>query len=250
MRATSTIVAVLALACTGPKPKTTTAEPCDPAVDLHACTSDGARLTCDPRTSTWTTTGYCPAGSECALAPLPAGVTPAGAFAAACRAAGTAVAVDGSGSDGGQPFVGPGTRVGGGSTDAGSDVDVPPQHDSADVASPLCGNGVCDQGESATACAKDCGPPVCGDNACTAQEDSSSCAWDCVAGAAAGAVCMTEKCPGASAACKASPACMRKLAQVWACAKGCAPCLNSCLQQLGTDAVAYAAASCGGQQCL
>ncbi len=242
-------IASVLLACTAPKPKVLQAERCNSAADLHACAADNARLTCDPLTSTWVTTGYCPTGTECMLAVLPAGATPVGAFAAGCTAA---TATDaGPTADGGKPYIGPGTPVSGGPADS-SDGDGPgdAQLSKVDAPSGLCGNGLCDQGESTASCAKDCGPPVCGDNVCTAQESKSSCAWDCLSGAPAGAACMVEKCPGAAAACKASTACMLKLAQVWACAKGCAPCLNSCLQQLGTDSVAYAAASCGGQQCL
>lgn len=244
------LLAAAALGCgTAPKAKTVRAEPCNPAADLHACAADNARLTCDPLSATWLTTGYCPSGTQCTLAPLPAGVTPVGAFAAGCTGASATDAA--ATADGASPWIGPGTPVSGSASgdtaDGDGPVDAPPP---ADVPSALCGNGLCDPIETAVTCAKDCGPPVCGDNACTPKEDKSSCAWDCLAGAAAGATCMVDKCPGASAACKASAACMRKLAQVWACAKGCAPCLNSCLQQLGTDSVAYAAASCGGQQCL
>ena len=43
-----------------------------------------------------------------------------------------------------------------------------------------CGDGTCDEKESATSCPKDCqGTPTCGDGTCDATEDSTSCPADC-----------------------------------------------------------------------
>jgi hypothetical protein len=47
--------------------------------------------------------------------------------------------------------------------------------------STVCGNGVCETGETATSCAADCAPPppVCGDGFCEAPETAASCQLDC-----------------------------------------------------------------------
>jgi len=46
---------------------------------------------------------------------------------------------------------------------------------------PVCGDGVCEQGEDCSGCASDCGacPPVCGDGVCESDETCGSCASDC-----------------------------------------------------------------------
>jgi hypothetical protein len=43
---------------------------------------------------------------------------------------------------------------------------------------PVCGNGVCETGESTSTCATDC-PPVCGNGLCEPGETSSTCSFDC-----------------------------------------------------------------------
>lgn len=46
---------------------------------------------------------------------------------------------------------------------------------------PVCGDGVCNGGETGASCAADCsgGAPVCGDGVCNGAETNASCAADC-----------------------------------------------------------------------
>ncbi len=62
----------------------------------------------------------------------------------------------------------------------------------AEVTSPVCGDGKCDEGETAASCAKDCGKtgPVCGNESCEEGETPSTCPQDCKPAAK----CGNEKC--------------------------------------------------------
>lgn len=43
----------------------------------------------------------------------------------------------------------------------------------------FCGNGLCEAGENAMSCPKDCGFVVCGNGLCEAGESSATCPVDC-----------------------------------------------------------------------
>jgi hypothetical protein len=52
---------------------------------------------------------------------------------------------------------------------------------------PVCGNGLCESGESAASCATDChSGPVCGNGTCEVGESAASCAADCQTGPVCG----------------------------------------------------------------
>ncbi|MBI4896367.1 MAG: PGF-pre-PGF domain-containing protein, partial [Candidatus Aenigmarchaeota archaeon] len=55
-----------------------------------------------------------------------------------------------------------------------------PENGSVVVPAAVCGNGVCEAGESSDSCAADCSKPsVCGDGVCGVDEDYATCAGDC-----------------------------------------------------------------------
>ncbi|MSQ84280.1 MAG: hypothetical protein EXR77_15585 [Myxococcales bacterium] len=72
---------------------------------------------------------------------------------------------------------------------------------------PVCGNGKCDSGETATTCAKDCAaPPVgCGDGKCASGE---TCPMDCNAETAPTIACGWTNCKSQMAACAAKKPCI------------------------------------------
>ncbi len=257
-KAVALMVLGVALACESKAPvrKAAAAAACDPARDRQGCLSDTAMGTCDEASKTWLTTGYCSNGAHCVAQALPEGITPVGAEFVRCEG-GTAVSdasSDGIGVAVGGPTA---VRIASDATATGTDAKAGADSDSSGGDAPaeagpsaLCGNGVCDSSETAASCAKDCATPVCGDAFCAAAESKANCAWDCVAGAAAGAQCMIANCPSQGAVCSPAPGCLLKLAQVWACAKGCSGCLPQCLQAASTDPVAFQVVACGAAQCV
>ena len=56
------------------------------------------------------------------------------------------------------------------------------------TSSPVCGNGICEGGESTASCPGDCPPagPVCGNGVCESGESSATCPGDCGGGGPAG----------------------------------------------------------------
>lgn len=49
-----------------------------------------------------------------------------------------------------------------------------------EVAAAVCGNGICEEGETWAECFKDC-PGACGNGDCEPGENADNCPWDCVA---------------------------------------------------------------------
>lgn len=235
------------------------ADPCDSATEFEKCTADAPtqRWRCDPVSARWLTLAFCPIGSTCAAADLPAEAT--GGIGTTCVAhapdgssAGDGAIADAALSgDTGPTADSASPKDAGKDTDAGQGGDAGKDggKDGADTGGGLCGNGVCDKEESGTACPKDCGTPVCGDSHCQIAE-ATSCPYDCTAGAAAGAACMMAKCPGEAQPCKASSSCPVALAAVWSCAQDCSGCLPQCLTTLAKDPKVFAVASCSAALCL
>ncbi len=57
---------------------------------------------------------------------------------------------------------------------------------------PLCGDGVCDDGETSGTCSQDCPSQICGDGKCDAGETHETCCVDC--GCVGGMKCQNNKC--------------------------------------------------------
>lgn len=212
------------------------ASPCDPAADYERCdpSEAGLRWRCVATLGVWKTIGYCPQQGLCAAAPLPLDATAGQGTACVAPTADAGPSVDAAAADAADvPWRS--TDALAGKADAG--------------AGGLCGNGVCDQEESATSCPSDCAKASCGDGQCQLSEQGT-CAYDCSPGAAAAVSCMWAKCPGPAQQCQAKPGCAVALAALWACAQGCKGCLAACLQSAAPDPVVYAVASCGAALCL
>ena len=95
-------------------------------------------------------------------------------------------------------------------------------------ATPVCGDGKCDPGETNSSCPKDCPSvppaPVCGDGQCNGGETAATCAKDCSGGTTTTTdQCIQSKCSTSYPKCAADPACLAGLAcveggkQVWNC---------------------------------
>lgn len=182
---------------------------CNPTGQPDACGSTGttpARLHCDEVLQRWMIIDVCASGLACWEAPDPANsahkatacwLAPqtAGSDAGATDSAGDATATDVGGTDSAGDVTG--TNGGDGGSPDGSDGDVGP---SVDATPSSCGDGACDDDETADTCPLDCicgdgvckgtetaqscqadCPAVCGDKACTPPEDSAKCPEDCVA---------------------------------------------------------------------
>ncbi len=75
-----------------------------------------------------------------------------------------------------------------------------------DCASPVCGDGYCDSGETSQNCLADCpAAPACGDGSCNGNETTASCPGDCPASQCGDGVCNGNEtagsCPGDCATC-------------------------------------------------
>jgi hypothetical protein len=89
-----------------------------------------------------------------------------------------------------------------------------------------CGNLVCDAGETAQSCPKDCsggGTSTCGDNKCTPPESPNSCAFDC----ASTSQCGMSKCAGPWGACGQNVDCVKAVDCTYLCGTDSA-CKQSC----------------------
>jgi len=112
----------------------------------------------------------------------------------------------------------------------------------------VCGNGICESGETQVSCATDCKPKAsCGNASCEAGE-APSCVLDCNAQVAAMLPCVKQNCGSNLAACLTLPDCAAALNTGTACAIKCgqseASCLEKCLQSMGSNSSATSVAVC------
>ncbi|AKF09894.1 hypothetical protein [Sandaracinus amylolyticus] len=89
---------------------------------------------------------------------------------------------------------------------------------------PVCGNGSCESGETASSCASDCtGGPQCGNGSCEPGESAASCASDC----ASAPVCGDGLCEPGEGACAADcgvgPRCGNGVCEAGESAASCPP---------------------------
>lgn len=224
---------VLAVGCNTASTKaipTGVAEDCDPTADYERCDpgDTSGRQRCNPADSTWVDIGRCTTGLCKTFAWLGGAE---GASATTCEAA------DASTGDATSPIAtgGAGAIALADSSNGTSDADPA---DAADVAAEA---GEPDAGTE---------PATCGNQVCEVGELATTCAWDCAPGAAAGAQCLIQQCPGSGQVCAQQATCPLALAQVWQCAAGCSGCLSSCLSKLAVNAIVFSVATCSGATCL
>lgn len=93
-----------------------------------------------------------------------------------------------------------------------------------------CGNGVCDNGETAATCAADCvAVSGCGDGTCNNGENATSCPLDCNTKVASMLSCVKTTCPTEYAACSTDAACMTAANAAMGCVSKCGSSDFACL---------------------
>jgi len=117
----------------------------------------------------------------------------------------------------------------------------------------VCGNSVCEPGETWSTCGQDCEAPadVCGDGLCTPGENQVACPVDCDADFAGVVACLGKKCSALLKACLGQPACVTTLGNGIPCLANCMddPCLQTCIDSQNFNAPAKALAACGFKAC-
>ncbi len=117
----------------------------------------------------------------------------------------------------------------------------------------ICGNAVCEAGETWATCSQDCEAPadVCGDGLCTPGENQVACPVDCDADFAGVVACLGNKCKALLQACLAETGCVTTLGNGIPCLANCMDdqCLQTCIDSQSFNSNAKALAACGFKAC-
>lgn len=138
-----------------------------------------------------------------------------------------------------------------GQADEGPSSDLQTGEDTAPA--PVCGDGICGEGENWANCDPDCpAPPAkCGDSLCTPTENQAQCPVDCDKDVIGVMACLAGKCKALLQACLAQPLCVDTLGNGAQCLANCTDedCWNFCIDSQAMVPAAKALAACGFKAC-